>query len=288
MKKYGIAFRNIRKAKNITIKQAASNVVTPAFLSKFERGESEISFSRLINILNNINVDINEFLLEANHFENTSENYFLEKLAKAVELNSQDLIDSLIYKEKSIYEENKNIRYLHNICLASLYKSLINKEKPLNKDWEPIKNYLLYAENWGYYEFLLYANAMPFLPTDIIKILSKQVYQKGIKYISLSKNKNSLIDTLLNTIEIFIKRRELNLIPSYFNMVKLLIDSPDFLFEKTRLIFYQGANLYLSGEHNLGIDKMKTAFDILNLSGYQGAQLVELENLKQEIIKNNI
>ena len=285
MKKFGLAFRNIRKSKNLTIKQAANNIVTPAFLSKFEREESEISFSKLINILDNINVDINEFLLEANNFEQTSENYFLESLSKAVELNSQDLINSLIFKEKVIYEESENIRYFHNVCLASLYKAIISNEKPKSKDWKPIKNYLLEVENWGYYEFLLYANAMPFLPTEIIKILSKQVYQKGIKYISLSKNKNSLIDTLLNTIEILIKRRELELTSTYFNMTELLIDSPDLLFEKIRLIFYRGASLYLNGEHNLGLDKMDTAFNIFKMSGYQGSQISELENLKRDIVK---
>ena len=60
MKKFGESLRIIRKAKGITIKQAAGDIVTPAFLSKVERGKSDISFSKLVEILDRMNVDIHE------------------------------------------------------------------------------------------------------------------------------------------------------------------------------------------------------------------------------------
>lgn len=288
MKKFGESLRKIRESKGVTIKQAAGHTVTPAFLSKFERGESEISFSKLIEILDHINVDIDEFLLQANNFEKYPQNIFLSGLSDAVDAKSNVMLKNLEETELLLYKKEKNIRYKHNIYLCRLYATIVNETEPNISDWEPIKNYLFGVEDWSYYEFLLYANAIPFLPTEIIELLSKSVYQKGMRYLSLTENKNGLTETLLNTIEILIKRDRLDMAATYFTLVESLLDSPDSIFEMIRLKLYHGAILYMSGNSEEGLQNMDNAIKALNMSGYRGNQIPEFEKFEKIIVKKTI
>ena len=59
---FGQTLRKIRKSKNISITQLEDSCLSKSQISRFERGESEISCIRLINLLNKLNVTIDEFI----------------------------------------------------------------------------------------------------------------------------------------------------------------------------------------------------------------------------------
>ncbi|WP_158592807.1 MULTISPECIES: helix-turn-helix domain-containing protein [unclassified Lactobacillus] len=285
MNNFGNSLRNIREAKGITIKQAAKNIVTPAFLSKFERGESEISFSKLLKILDHMNVDINEFILETNDFEEHPQRKFLKKLVDAANNKSITIFDNLEKNEALLYTKDDNLRHKHNILLCHLYKSEITNTPPEKNDWMPIKNYLMGVEDWAYYEFLLYANSLYFLPTEIIELVSKSAYQKGMRYLSLNDNKNGLTDTLLNTIETLINRNETSLVIPYIQLCETLLKSPDLMFERVRLMFYKGALKYLTGNYEFGLNQMDEAIKIIQTTGFSGSDIKNFEDFKNIISK---
>lgn len=285
MNNFGNSLRNIREAKGITIKQAAKNIVTPAFLSKFERGESEISFSKLLKILDHMNVDINEFILEANDFEEHPQRKFFKKLVDAANNKSITIFDNLEKNEALLYTKDDNLRHKHNILLCHLYKSEVTNTPPEKNDWMPIKNYLMGVEDWAYYEFLLYANSLYFLPTEIIELVSKSAYQKGMRYLSLNDNKNGLTDTLLNTIETFINRNETSLVIPYIQLCETLLKSPDLMFERVRLMFYKGALKYLTGNYEFGLNQMDEAIKIIQTTGFSGGDIKNFEDFKNIISK---
>ncbi len=234
-----------------------------------------------------MNVDIDEFILETNNFEKHPQNMFLSDLSDAVNTNSTTLIQSLERKANLKYKKSKNFRYQHNVYLCHLYASQIKHEDFRISDWKPIKNYLMKVEDWSYYEFLLYANVIPFLPTEIIELLSKTAYEKGMRYISLTDNKNGLTETLLNTIETLISRKEINAVIPYFQVCESLIKSPDLMFERTRLMFLKGALDYLKGEKK-GASKMDAAINALNITGYHGSLLGTFERFRNSILKVHI
>lgn len=57
----GALFREIRLAKKLTLKDVSGDFLTESFVSKFERGQSEITLSRFFYLLNKLNVSIDEF-----------------------------------------------------------------------------------------------------------------------------------------------------------------------------------------------------------------------------------
>ena len=61
--KLGITLRKIRKGKKISLSSIADSNLSKSQISRFERGESEISCIRLINILDKLHITLDEFII---------------------------------------------------------------------------------------------------------------------------------------------------------------------------------------------------------------------------------
>ena len=61
--KLGITLRKVRKGKQISLCSVADEHLSKSQISRFERGESEISCIRLINVLDKLHVTLDEFLI---------------------------------------------------------------------------------------------------------------------------------------------------------------------------------------------------------------------------------
>lgn len=59
--KMGELFKQIRISKRLTLKDVAGDYLSISFLSKFERGESDISLSRFFQLLEQLDVSVEEF-----------------------------------------------------------------------------------------------------------------------------------------------------------------------------------------------------------------------------------
>lgn len=64
--KTGVLFRELRQERNTTLQQVADEQCSVAFISKFERGERDISFTRFRHLLDRINVSMEEFMFRLN------------------------------------------------------------------------------------------------------------------------------------------------------------------------------------------------------------------------------
>lgn len=59
----GRTLRKIREGKNISLCSISDEYLSKSQISRFERGESEISCIRLINILDKLHVSLDEFMI---------------------------------------------------------------------------------------------------------------------------------------------------------------------------------------------------------------------------------
>ena len=65
MKNYdslGRVFHDFRTNRNITLKQVADETVSVSQISRFERGETDISLTKFLKMLENMHVEMNEFM----------------------------------------------------------------------------------------------------------------------------------------------------------------------------------------------------------------------------------
>lgn len=81
MKNYGEAFRYFRKLNGYSLEHAAADSISKSQLSRFERGETEISISKFFEILSNINVSIENFCNYLDNYKRSELDDFLVNLS---------------------------------------------------------------------------------------------------------------------------------------------------------------------------------------------------------------
>ncbi len=69
---FGQQFHRLRKARGITLQALADSQCSASFISKFERGERQITVVRFLHLLNRINVPIEEFMFTRRQQQPTS------------------------------------------------------------------------------------------------------------------------------------------------------------------------------------------------------------------------
>lgn len=113
----GEFFRGVRKARSLKLKDLANEQVTLAQLSKFERGETVLSFDRLLSVIDRLNMTFEEFSYMANAYQQPTFHEFYDKAIKAAQFQNvnalQNMLDIELAKKiqtllirliKSIYE----------------------------------------------------------------------------------------------------------------------------------------------------------------------------------------
>lgn len=62
MKDYGMSFRLLRKERGFTLKTMSEGIISYSYLSKFEKGESDITFRNFVLLIERLNMTLDEFL----------------------------------------------------------------------------------------------------------------------------------------------------------------------------------------------------------------------------------
>jgi len=202
VKSYGTTFRTFRQNKGYTLKQVATGIVSVSFLSKFERGDSDISFSIMGDLLDRMMVTYEEFYFFHNagksnaieEFFNAAETAYVHRDLTAInELKKQALVN---------YQYTNHIPFHCNVLLLEVYKGMIQNEsiEVAEESLQLLTNYLFDIEVWGYYELRLYNSTMFLLPAELVFTFSKTIYNKSGSIKKLPLLHNVLIRILLNTI----------------------------------------------------------------------------------------
>lgn len=96
--KLGITLRKVRKGKQISLCSVADEHLSKSQISRFERGESEISCIRLINILDKLHITLDEFLILHDEDYTKTESFanLIQYIRKQYSLQNINNIQSLL------------------------------------------------------------------------------------------------------------------------------------------------------------------------------------------------
>ena len=170
---YGQVYKSLRKNKNKTLEDVANENISKSFLSKFERGKSDISFSRMTYILKAINVSLSEFqhLMEEGKDLDDIETYLIE-ISTFYYLKDIKALRKNVDEEKKKYKITGKVEYLHKYILALAFICDIEQKKLPEKENEILSNYLFDIEYWGKYEFVLLSNTISVINLNTATILA--------------------------------------------------------------------------------------------------------------------
>lgn len=235
----GTLFNNLRKNKKMSLKDVSGDLISLSFISKFERGESEISLSRFLFLLNNLNVTIDEF----HHLYQYEYPNEIEDLMTKVSINfsKRDIsgFKEILTEENEKYQSTGKKRYLYNsIMLKTFIADLTNT--PIDKeDITTLTDFLFGTEYWGKYELLLLGNSMPSINIDSLNLLLKELLKDSEKVTLTESNYILKIELILNAVDDAFKRKRVDYAIEYLTYLEtIMVPSVKLVYEKILLDFY--------------------------------------------------
>ncbi|AXJ13291.1 helix-turn-helix domain-containing protein [Streptococcus pluranimalium] len=255
----GQTLRKIRQSKNITITQLEDGCLSKSQISRFERGESEISCIRLINLLNKLNVTIDEFI--AIHNSNMLPQ-FQTLIHNIKRLYSRNDVESL----KILLNVNSkyNTKSLENTMLKSILFTLTPNISPSEEELIELSDYLFSVEIWGFYEIVLLGNCIRSLSYDTVFLLTKEMV-KNYRFSLNNKTNKILVSQLsINCLISSIDNEAFNNCQFLIKAIEDLLRDELSFYEETVFLYAKGYYEYKLGS-SIGKENMEKSLKILEL-----------------------
>lgn len=261
--KLGITLRKVRKGKQISLCSVADEHLSKSQISRFERGESEISCIRLINILDKLHITLDEFLVLHNEYYTNAELFanLVQYIRKQYSSHNIKNIAALL-SDSSHYTLNSFEKTMIKSILHTMDSSII----PSNKELLQLTDYLFKVEKWGYYEITLLGNCVRTINYNSYFLLTKEMLNNYI-YSSLNKtNKRIVTQLAINCLILSVDKEEFSNCTCLITEIKALLDNELNFYEQTVFLYATG---YFEFKRHLdsGIEKMKQAIQVLDILG---------------------
>lgn len=229
----GRTFRRLRKFKNMEIKEVASEDISYAQISKFERGQTDMTLTKFLSSLKAINVSLEEFYHEA-YFSTLFFDYdFYQKF----EIEDKEKLHQLLKIETDLLTLHPSIkRYKLNIIQIKSQLHLIDPNIQVNKkDIFYLKEYLLSINKFCTYELYLYSSCLSLLDNKTQEQLIQKIITTEDEYLDFISPK--ILKIILRLIPIFIENIFLDSLPLLFTYLESHTKSDLFFYEKVTTVY---------------------------------------------------
>lgn len=275
MEKYGKVFKILRESKNMSLKEVAGEFVTPAQLSRFENGKSNLSVDTFFKCLQRMDVLQGEFSTFYDMYYQSEDVRVSIDLHKALEGRNSQYFEQKIkdFQEKFESEGRKSDRVLVAVFYVMLNKCDSDKKIP-EIEKEVIADYLLSIDEWGFYEIWIFGNCTKCLSSETINVLCAELIRRTQFYQGIKENTRRIYGVLLSSVGILLDRGEEILATKLIRHIEYIGIFEDDLFERLQITFFKAQLKYIQGE----VEALETMKKILEMS-----KLLECYNLSQQI-----
>ena len=277
MQNLGEVFKELRKSRNVSLQEATGGEFTYSMLSKFERGEADLSSMKLITALDNIHSDLNEFMYLVRGFSQKKVLAFQENLWDLYDREGIDSLHSLYEETTKKYRSSAKKSYLlQMIRIKSLLVFFDSEIRATDEELTFLYDYFFTIDIWGNYELELFSTISTLFPLPLYFKYSREMLQKTDLLGSLPSNKVGIDTILINGLFKAIEEKD-----------KLKADYFVFQIEKRELpesqaylkIIYMIAKGYydtIFKVENKGLEKIQRGITILqDLEYIDGARYYE-------------
>ncbi|WP_026906805.1 helix-turn-helix domain-containing protein [Paucisalibacillus globulus] len=277
---YGGLFREIRMSRGLSIQDLADDFVSKSTISRFERMEADITFEKLVHLLDKLKVSMQEFVyLSTKKQRNRSS---LELLSKALIENNTTLLHQLVEKEWQKYRETSDM-YTRLVAIVLEYhdKNLQGEDMKNGEDPAFLIDYLFKCEMWTQFDMVIFANAMAFIPFETSITISKDLAKKTERFHSNRQSFETIINTLENMAMVCLTGNRLHDAKMFITIIEELDMDETYFLERVILKFIKGLYGIKIGERNQGEKEAKEALAVMNLAGSFQFERIFGDYLKQ-------
>lgn len=279
--KLGITLRKVRKGKQISLSSVADEHLSKSQISRFERGESEISCTRLINILDKLHITLDEFLIlhDEDYTKIGSFANLVQYIRKQYTSQSIDNITCLLSDTT-----NYTLDPLEKTMIKSILHTMDSRISPSDEELLQLIDYLFKVEKWGYYEIVLFGNCVRTINYNSYFLLTKELL-KNYLYSSLHKtNKRMVAQLAINCFILSIDEEKFSNCSYLIDKIKELLDNELNFYEQTVFLYATGYYEF-KRQSCTGIEKMKQAIKVLDILGEDKLKLYYTDHFNKLVNK---
>ncbi|MGQ7387351.1 Rgg family transcriptional regulator [Streptococcus suis] len=279
--KLGITLRKVCKGKQISLCSVADEHLSKSQISRFERGESEISCIRLINILDKLHITLDEFLIL--HDEDYTKTESFANLVQYIRIqySSQNINNIACLLSNT---SNYNLNSIEKTMVKSILHTIDSTITPSNEELLQLTDYLFKVEKWGYYEIILLGNCVRSINYNSYFLLTKEMLNNYI-YTSLNKtNKRIVTQLAINCFILSIDKEEYSNCSYLIDKIKELLDNELNFYEQTVFLYATGYYEFKC-QSGTGIKKMKQAVQVFEILGEDQLKLHYTEHFDKLVNK---
>ncbi len=267
-KKYGDCFKKLRNQKNLGLSYFSKIGINRANLSRFERGQTMMSFERVDLMLEEMQVPLAEYELIVNNFMPNYQDFFLLELEEAD--FSQDF-----NKIQKLYLEAREAGK-HMLSLAA--KTRLENITP--SEVREIENYLCNVKEWGYFELTLFYFLSDHIAIDQLENLLANFDKRCEKYCRLLKYRRRLLQIAYQSAAIFAAHGERSEAENILEITKKYREMGVDLYAEVLRHLATGIVIFNFEDKDLGREKINCALGALEEFG--GLRLKEFYQRRLE------
>ncbi|MDQ6112993.1 Rgg family transcriptional regulator [Enterococcus gallinarum] len=251
----GSCFSTLRKSKHIPISNIVGTNISHSQYHRFVNNESDVSFTKFLFMLDQINITFEEFILLASNNPDPLKHGMLS-IKQAFEKKDLSLLKSLSVDLKNDYKKNNQIKFLH---LSYVCDSLINKierSTVIPEGFSALKKYLTNTETWGHYELVLFNNTFFLFDEDTVYNFYKLARKTSVRYKQSFNHIKEVIMLNSNVILFFLERNRVDLALEVIESFSKIQLNNEQMYEKSIIKYWQIVKVYLSGDKVRAVEEM--------------------------------
>lgn len=261
---FGETFQKIREDKGLKRSELADEYVSASMIGKFERGESRLSFDRVVALVEKMQLSLNEFLYEVRHGEGQAlfdrEMIKFDPNGSTYQHSAKELHDFSAHL-KSVAAQFPNdlslrfgVPFFEIIAIEAYYKEQekmfdIEKfEAFVAEKLRPIRTYLIKTETWGLADISLFALIAQQFDPDLRFELFLQAQRRLAFFRKLNEVHDKYYRLLFSLVQSSFYDERLDLLQKYLTYWEAEMQAyPDFLFNV--LLDYHRARFKMAAGH---------------------------------------
>lgn len=260
MENYGSIFREMRQSRQMSLKQVADEMISLSQLSRFERGESDITLEKLLSILGKIKVAPLEFLNRVFDYQVDAQVHLLRDMMRSHYQKDIEKLKKLSLSQKAIFEKDKTQRRakLNHILIEGAICEHQKEYQMTKENLDFLSDHLFCTTVWGIDELILVGNLYRFYDNQTIQYLMKEVLERHYFYES-STYKNVIEISLLNVMETMIERECFEEAEYYLKKLEPLLDNERKAYQRILMLYEKGYLKFAKGHQKEGLRQMQQA-----------------------------
>lgn len=276
MENIGESFRELRQERGFTLKTMSEGIISYSYLSKFEKGKSQITVENFIQLAQRLNMTIDEILYFSN-IEMTNYVDFFRKISLAYSKNDIIALKKNLNTEKNLYKKtNINYHKYNSIMISVIINNLDSDFLIPENEADLLVDYIIKCSFWTTYEVSLFGNILSLFSEKLLIILLDEVKKRIVDYKVMNRNYRDLIGVIQNACIIFLRKKKVEQVISLSKFLDTTIQKNHY-FGRTRKLYIDGVIDIALGNIDKGRNKAKKAIEVINLMDEKYAQNHELE-----------